>query len=160
MLRYARGGLIAAIESCEFDIAIHGCNVFNTMGSGVAAQLRARWPEIYEADVRFGYKGDPLKLGYYSEVSVPLVSSGGVAFSCLIVNAYTQFDYGRGARFVEYCAVASVFSRIAMRYRSCERLPRLVMPRIGCGLAGGDWHQVERIIDVTLSEFPVTVVDL
>lgn len=160
MLTTARGGIVAAIESGCFDIALHGCNCFQTMGSGVAAILRERWPEVYEADLLFGHKGDPLKLGYYSEVSVPTITHDGVSSSCLIINAYTQFDYGHNARYVEYCAVASVLSRLALKYRNQEPLPRLVMPRIGCGLAGGDWRQISRIIDVTLPGFPVTVVGL
>jgi hypothetical protein len=36
------------------------------------------------------------------------------------------------------------------------------MPRIGCGLAGGDWNKIEAIINETLGEkgLDVTVYDI
>lgn len=35
----------------------------------------------------------------------------------------------------------------------------IVMPRIGCGLAGGSWSQVEPIIDATIGHLDVRVFD-
>jgi hypothetical protein len=34
------------------------------------------------------------------------------------------------------------------------------MPRIGCGLAGGDWSTVEKIINDSLPDIDVYVYDL
>lgn len=34
------------------------------------------------------------------------------------------------------------------------------MPRIGCGLAGGKWDEVQKIIEVELKDFNVVVYDL
>jgi O-acetyl-ADP-ribose deacetylase (regulator of RNase III) len=34
------------------------------------------------------------------------------------------------------------------------------MPRIGCGIGGGNWEEVERIINKTLDNFQVEVYTL
>jgi O-acetyl-ADP-ribose deacetylase (regulator of RNase III) len=37
--------------------------------------------------------------------------------------------------------------------------PTIVMPRIGCGLAGGNWAEVEPIVDATIGHLDVRVFD-
>ena len=34
MLKHATGDLLALAEAGEFDVILHGCNCFNTMGGG------------------------------------------------------------------------------------------------------------------------------
>jgi len=47
------------------DIIGHCCNCFCTMGSGVAAAIKAKYPEAYDADCKTK-KGDRTKLGTLS----------------------------------------------------------------------------------------------
>ena len=50
MLKHAKGNLIDMAEAGEFDVIVHGCNCQNTMGSGIAKEMRARYPGVYQAD--------------------------------------------------------------------------------------------------------------
>src|SRR6185369_11634813 len=81
------------------DLIAHCCNCFCVMGAGVAAGIRTKYPEAYEADCKTK-KGDHKKLGTvsFAQVKTPDNSIKGV------VNIYGQFDMG-GEKPVNYEAV-------------------------------------------------------
>ena len=141
-MRHKTGDLITLAEQGEFDVIVHGCNCFCTMGSGIAKQIRERYPAAYEADCTT-QKGDMSKLGGYTWVRV--LSPQRHPF--IIVNGYTQFRYGRDRRHADYNAIASVFSLIKHNF------PHSIVgyPLIGAGRAGGDWSTIERIINAQLA---------
>jgi O-acetyl-ADP-ribose deacetylase (regulator of RNase III) len=58
MLKTARGDLLKMGRDNEFDIIIHGCNCFNTMGGGIAAQIAQQFPDARLADDET-VRGDP-----------------------------------------------------------------------------------------------------
>lgn len=143
------GDLIALAMSGHFDAIVHGCNCFCTMGAGIAKAIRAEFPEAYVADKQTT-KGDRFKLGTYSSATV---TTNG--HSLTIVNAYTQFHYrGRGVK-VDYDAVTSCFAAISKDFTN----QRIGLPKIGAGLASGDWNRIAEIIDRECGDQDVTVVE-
>lgn len=164
-ITYMTGDIVELTKNGIFNVLVHGCNCGQVMGSGVAKQIRDAWPNVWEADCSFGELGDPLKLGFYSQAYVHVKADPdafGATNNVAVVNAYIQYDYGyvEGARYVEYCAVANVFNRLASHYRKVAASPVIGLPRIGCGRAGGDWNCILRIIDAAMPEFDLRVVDL
>ncbi|MCP1674312.1 O-acetyl-ADP-ribose deacetylase (regulator of RNase III) [Natronocella acetinitrilica] len=143
-LSYREGDLVALADGGAFDLIIHGCNCFHTMGSGVAGALRARWPAVYAADCRTA-RGAREKLGSYSLATVRTACGGEL----LVVNAYTQFDYGRDPNrvYVDYGAIASVMREIGQAYQGV----RIGLPMIGAGLARGDWSRIEPVVEEQLA---------
>jgi len=137
-----KGNLIDLAEQGHFDVIIHGCNCFHTMGSGIAKEIRARYPKAYEADVNHTEKGDKYKLGRYSWALV----IGKTNQPLTIINAYTQYHYGSGGPHVDYHALRDVFHLMAREY------PDKIIgyPKIGAGLAGGDWGRIQEIINEEL----------
>lgn len=75
----------------------------------------------------------------------------------VIVNAYTQYDWrgGPGIVNVDYDAVRRVFSRIGTDFNG----RRIGYPKIGAGLAGGDWRIISNIIDDALDGQNHTLVE-
>lgn len=145
-MKEIEGDLIELMSYDIFDVVVHGCNCFNTMNSGIAKQMREYYPQSYAADLRT-VKGDVKKLGTISTAN---------HYSQVIVNAYTQYAYGRTGIYVDYFAIADCFREIKKRYSG----KRIGIPLIGCGLAGGDWDIVSNTIndimigeDVTLVRF-------
>jgi len=134
------GNLIDLAESGEFDVIVHGCNCFCNMGAGIAKEIKRRYPIAYEFDCSTR-KGDRSKLGAYTWGKV--TSPGGQSF--IIVNAYTQYAYGRGMN-VDYDAIRSVFSLLKTYYGTL----RIGYPLIGAGLGGGDWKVISGIINQEL----------
>lgn len=129
-MKLVKGDLLAMAKAGEFDIIIHGCNCFNVMGAGIAAQIAQQFPDAQIADNET-VRGDAGKLGTYT------IGMGG---RLVILNAYTQFGTSNTGKDVfEYTAFERVLDKIATRFGKW----RIGLPMIGMGLAGGD---AERII--------------
>ena len=155
-LKYIPGDLIKLALAGQFDVIVHGCNCFCTMGSGVAGAI-ARAPEFAPAVLadRQTMKGDYLKLGTYTYAVCPP--------NVTVINAYTQYDYGSSGRHVEYLAVKNCLERVAKNFMGNNgpwRLNRIGIPKIGAGLGGGDWAIIEDIIKREMHFCDVTVVVL
>lgn len=149
-MKEIKGNIIQLALEGHFDVIIHGCNCFNTMGAGIALQIRNNFPEAYEAD-QTTKLGDKTKLGNYTSVTVMRRMK---VFD--VVNAYTQYHYGKGGPHVNYLAIYDVFIKIAQRYNGA----RIAYPKIGCGLAGGNWNKVVPLIETALQGQDHTLVYL
>ena len=133
MLKHAQGNLLDLAEQGAFDIIVQGCNCYNTMGGGIAKEIRERYPMAYEID-QLTEKGDIMKLGNWTEAQPG---------TFLIINAYTQYGFASGglkADLFEYTA----FDLILQKLLSMHGNKDFGFPYIGMGLAGGN---KERIID-------------
>ena len=137
-----QGDLIDLALQGTFDVIIHGCNCFCSMGAGIAHSIQAQFPEAYAADL-LTTKGDRNKLGYFSSATVQ--ENGN---NITIVNGYTQFQHSGTLPLVDYEAVKSLFKRIKKEFAG----KRIGYPKIGAGLAGGDWDKIERIINTELDQ--------
>lgn len=144
------GDLIDLALAGEFDVIVHGCNCYCSMGGGIARAIRARLPEAYEADCATE-AGDLTKLGAYTSAQIV---RGDVRFT--VVNAYTQGDYAGGGRLADYDAIQEVFRSIASRFPGA----RIGYPKIGAGLAGGDWEVISAILEEELAGCDHTLVVL
>lgn len=142
MLKRTKGNLIDLAEAGNFNIIVHGANCWNTMGSGIAREIRERYPEAYEADCAT-VAGDYNKLGNYTEML-------GKRFN--IINAYTQYGFNRNGTtddVFEYTSFAVILQKLAHFYPTCN----FGFPKIGCGLAGGD----EKTIVAMLEDFAIQI---
>jgi O-acetyl-ADP-ribose deacetylase (regulator of RNase III) len=144
MLQLAKGNLIDMAEQGLFDVIVHGCNCLNTMGSGIAAEIRQRYPEAYEADTAYSLKlqddtnSQVQKLGNYS---AHLVKG---EYDFLIVNAYTQVMFTpRGVDHFEYSSFEVILKKFAHEYGPFK----IGFPYIGMGLAGGDKDRIIAMIE-------------
>ena len=130
-LKIINGDLLKLASEGHFDYIVHGCNCFHAMNSGIAGKIAARYPEARSADKLTGF-GDRNKLGKCSLAYLD---------NLIIVNAYTQFNYGRSSnRYFEYPAFYSflnMFKNILVSEFK-ENKFRIGFPLIGCGLANGD----------------------
>jgi O-acetyl-ADP-ribose deacetylase (regulator of RNase III) len=134
MLKIAKGDLLKMGRDNEFDIILHGCNCFNTMGGGIAAQIAQQFPDARLADDET-VRGDPGKLGTYTV---------GMSGRLVILNCYTQYSMSRDGQDVfEYLAFDRVLSKISQRFGKW----RIGLPLIGMGLAGGDPDRIIPMIE-------------
>jgi len=147
-MKTVRGDLLDLAEAGEFDVIVQGCNCHHRMGAGLARGIRERFPEAFGADL-----GTPMsqrsKLGTFSSA---IIKRGMVRF--VVVNAYTQFDY-TGPNPVDYGAISSCFRRIKREFAG----KRIGIPRIGAGLAGGDWERIKDLILAEMGEEDLTLVE-
>ncbi len=129
LIRLALGG--------EFDVIVHGCNCQCAMGAGIAKGIKATFPEAYKADCDTP-KASREKMGTISHATV---ERDGHEIS--VVNAYTQFHWRGKGVLADYDSIRSVFREIKKKFSG----KRIGYPKIGAGLAGGDWDVISKIID-------------
>jgi O-acetyl-ADP-ribose deacetylase (regulator of RNase III) len=142
------------ITSVDVGIVAHGVNCQRAMGSGVAKAIKQRWPAIYEA-----YMNDPHGKGIELLGRAQIVEIDELLY---VANCYTQLYYGGdGKKYANIDAVRTSLTEV-MRFATEKNLP-VFLPRIGCGLGGLKWNDVEAVIATLEEEFPlvqVTICDI
>lgn len=140
----------------------HQVNCQGKMGSGVAKQIRAKFPTVYkwykvkcdegahEKD-RLGLSRSPL-LGQVQVVykeDYPVDSKN--IDSQVICNLFSQDQYGyNGRQYTDYAAFEKCLLQLKQIVPAGETI---AMPyKIGCGLGGGNWGVVSGIIDKILGQ--------
>lgn len=136
-------------------VIVHVCNDLGKWGKGFVLALSRRWKEP-----ELAYKA--------SFVSLPHPALGDVQFvrveqGIVVANLIGQRGVATRATKtppVRYEAIREGLAKIAEHARASNA--SVHMPRIGCGLAGGEWGQVEPLIVETLlaADIDVTVYDL
>jgi O-acetyl-ADP-ribose deacetylase (regulator of RNase III) len=148
---YHKGNVINAALSGKYDMFAQGCNCLNEMGAGVALQVKKRIPTMYLADRDFRINSED-RLGMMSHVYD--------SNNTLLCNLYTQYhwDARRGRNF-NYGALISSFTYAIETLDDIREeyhpVVKVCMPRIGGGLARGDWKIIEEML--TYHEFDRTV---
>jgi len=139
-MKIVHGDLIKLALDGEFDVIIHGCNCHCAMGAGIAKSIKSTFPEAYKADCET-IKGSKDKLG---TISFATVDRDGTKIT--IVNGYTQYHWRGAGVLVDYDAVRSVMRSVKSSFSG----KRIGYPKIGAGLANGDWEKISNIIDMEL----------
>jgi O-acetyl-ADP-ribose deacetylase (regulator of RNase III) len=131
------------------------------MSSSTAATANARWarasrrrssrcsPKPTRRTWR-RRKGSRAKLG---SLSAATVERNGRKLT--IVNGYTQFHWRGSGVLVDYDAMRSVMRRLRESYSACA----IGYPKIGAGLAKGDWSTIAAILDEELAGEDHTLVE-
>ena len=144
MLIHRKGNLVDLAEQGEFDVIVHGCNCQNTMGSGIAKEIRERYPRAYDADTLATkqWKNPVAKLGNFSTYATYGKPSDG-EYPFIIVNAYTQLHYlPRGVDHFEYESFYLILKKLAVLGGV-----RFGFPYIGMGLAGGNKDRIIAMLE-------------
>lgn len=143
-MKKIKGDLIKMAKNRDFNCIVTGCNCFNTMGAGIALQIKQHFPEAWDVD-RNTIKGYKNKLGTYTYHEYPNLT---------VINAYTQFKPGINSLDENYNAIRSCFKKIA------EEFPdkKIGIPAIGSGLAGGDFGSIWDIIEDVTKDLDITMV--
>lgn len=120
-------------------IIVHGCNAQGVMGSGIAKEVKAKWPKAFE-NYNLAVKKGP------AFANVGAVIPVEVEPGLIIANAITQENFGRERlKYVSYQGVQECF--ISIVRMAFEDKLHVHYPLIGAGLGGGDWAIISEIID-------------
>jgi O-acetyl-ADP-ribose deacetylase (regulator of RNase III) len=157
------GNLITLAKEGKFDVITHGCNCFCTMGAGIAPQMA----KAFNCDsflMEKNGKGDINKLGQidfeYMDLEGGWRSLWESEYSkIIVVNSYSQYRYGSnhsdGVKTpIDYEALTLCLRKINYKFKG----KHIGLPKIGAGLAGGDWNRIKKIIQKELKDCKVTVV--
>lgn len=130
----------------DADIICHQVNCQGVMGSGVAKEVRERYPEVY---AQYKYLCDINKDYPAGLLGKAQIISADNAFSRYIANCFGQDKYGyNGAQYTSVGALMEAFVSVAEQAKQFNW--KVAMPyKIGCCRGGADWNEVKKIIDVT-----------
>ena len=123
--------------------AFHQTNCLRSCGRGICPQIRAKWPQAYQADLDF--QGEPKdRLG---QISIGETPDG------IIFNLYGQLEYAnRSIRNTNYEAFYQglVKIRTEMLLRKLTKLATCY--KVGSDLGGASWSIISAMIDDVFSE--------
>ena len=145
-MKYINDNLLDAFDRGDVKYIAHQCNCFASLykgkAKGIAGSIMKRYPEAAEVDgeLKEGLSRLGKVAGWHS--------SGKQGYG---YNLYAQYKYGNSAKtgivYTDYEALNKCLSDM------CDAISLLMVestvigiPRIGCGLAGGDWNVVSSIL--------------
>lgn len=137
-------------SDCEY--ICHQVNCQGKMGSGIAGQIKERWPAVY-TDYRNFYSYQSLKgpnselLGSVIATSIPNEDWPDK----VVLSLFAQENYGYdGRRYTSYDAFWNCLHEIkeAVPKGSTIGFPE----KIGCGLGGANWRIIYNMIHEVLAE--------
>lgn len=131
------------------DIIAHQCNCQGVMGSGVAAEVKKRYPEVY-LTYRHEYETKGLELG-----KVIFVEN---FYGQIIANLLGQERYGYdGKQYTNYDKLQECFDSVKKLMKN-ENLQTIAFPYLmSCHRGGGDWNIVYKMIEDTFKDFHVEI---
>jgi len=146
---------ITIIEGNLFNtsagIICHQCNCQGIMGSGVAAEVKKRYPEVFES-YRTDFEKGMLKLGY---VNFAKNKKGQI-----IANMCGQDHFGYdNSVYTNYDKLQMCFDSVA-KYadENFDSRPVIAFPYLmSCHRGGGDWNIVYKMIEETFKNFEVQI---
>lgn len=148
MIRYITGDATRP-QGEGLKVVAHVCNNVNRFGAGFAKAVAERWPYAKEVYIQ-----------HPSKKSLGMLITAVVATNIRVCHMIAQ----DGLR--------SVSNPVPLRYDAletclfklndqCQQVECSIhMPRIGAGLAGGDWNRIEALINKCLPMQDVTIYDL
>ena len=149
-IRYLKGDATCP-QAKGIKIIAHVCNDIGGWGKGFVLALSRRWDQP-EAEYRAWHAQG--KAAGFALGAVQLVQ---VEPYIWVANMLGQRGTKRGSSGppIRYDALASCLASVSAK--ALELGASVHMPRIGCGLAGGDWAKVEPLIDEQLGTRGVAV---
>jgi O-acetyl-ADP-ribose deacetylase (regulator of RNase III) len=130
-LTHYRGDLLKT----DRKVLAHGVNCKGSFGSGVAGQIARKFPDVKRGYMR-KHEHDGWKLG-----QCQFIQTEGKR---IVVNMATQETYGKTGTHVDYDALKQCIEQVLDYCKTTGE--GLAIPRVGAGLAGGDWARIEEII--------------
>ena len=156
MVHWEHGDLLAS--DCTY--ICHQVNCQGRMGSGIAKQIKERWPVVYDAYIS-AYKdredeilrncGGFEHMPDVSETLLGYLQKVPVNEEQVVINMFAQQYYGYdGKRYTSYDAFWACLGGIR---DSVPKGSKIGFPwQIGCGLGGANWEVIMTMIEEVLAE--------
>lgn len=122
-------------------VLVHVVNDIGAWGAGFTRALTRRIPAAETAFRAWARRGDNYRLGS------TLVSAHEGVF---VAHLCVQHGIGTGIQRLDVAALKVAFREVTLFLDVSSPAITVAMPRIGCGLAGGTWAQVEPLVNEAL----------
>lgn len=146
MIKIIDGDILQAQE----NIIVHQVNCLSVMGGGIAKQIREKYPKVFK---------DYQK--YLSNSGFPIQALGECQFvevgeNKYVANLFGQYKYGRDKQQTDYKALEEALFSLKVNAKD-HNLSVAIPVNLGCGLAGGSWDIVYKMIEEVFHDYDVTL---
>ena len=141
-MKIVEGNLLDLFDEGIFKYIAHQVNCQGVMGSGIAKQIKKRYPMIFE-----GYQ-DFIEV--QENDTIGLASIDYVDDGRYVIQLYGQRDYGKGDRHTNYSALASALVNAVSQISGPSYTNPIYIGipyKMSCGLGGGDWSIVTLLLE-------------
>ena len=139
-------------KSTTAAMLLHGANCQKIMGAGIAKQISDKLSPLYFLD-QYDVRDATQRFGSYSAVVVGKVED----HLKIGVNLYTQYLPGANFDITAFRNSLRALKLSVPPERRGEMT--LYLPKIGCGIGGAEWKDVEPVVKKELADFNVIVVN-
>lgn len=166
MINYIKGDATRPLPG-KSRVIIHICNTEGGWGAGFVVALSRRWTAP-ECQYRLWFVDKTHHR--YGDFALGNVGWARVEPGLWVANMIAQAGYGKFGKAqhktdeeadlppIRYTALRSCLVKVAEVARLTGST--IHAPRIGCGLAGSSWDQIEPLIQETMSDLQVSIYDL
>lgn len=143
-VKIIQGNLLDAFDRGGLDAIAHCTNCQGVMGSGIALQIKQRYPQVFE-DYRSFYE----ERSFDKQGLILGTASFTALEEGLVCNLHAQQNYGQGKQ-INYGALADALGdfSLELEYGDVVGVPYLM----GSDRAGGDWNVVKEVVDYYLGQ--------
>ncbi|RZJ39670.1 MAG: Appr-1-p processing protein [Chryseobacterium sp.] len=131
-------------------IITHICNDIGGWGKGFVMALSKRWKKPESEYRKWFQSEDNFNLG-----EIQIVQVEKEVWVCNMIGQHKTITNSKGLPPIRYEAVEKCLEKLSVK--ALKMNSSIHMPRIGCGLAGGKWEEIEPIIEKTLLKNNVEV---
>ena len=142
MVKHIKGDIFQS----NADVILHQVNCQGVMGSGIAKQVREKYPVVYETYKELCNQDTPKNL---LGIAQPVKAND----KTIIVNIFAQENFGYdGKCYTDYDALRKGFETVRDNNKD-DLIPYLM----GCHRGGGDWNKVYSMIEEIFADCDVTL---
>ena len=156
MIKIVDGDILEAEE----DIICQQVNCMGVMGSGLAKQIKKKYPKVYENYHYICEEALRKKENLLGKVIWGVLTGDDK----VIANLCGQYNYGRDKQHTYYPALDSalrhLFRAVTSPNSTMKDMTVGIPYGIGCGLGGGDWNLVYEMIEEIFQDYDVTIYKL
>lgn len=126
-------------------IICHQVNCQGVMGSGLAKQLKDKWPSVFTEYKKY-VKAESDSLQLCGRCQIVTIKKG-----LHIANLFGQYEYGTNQRHTNYLYLTSALYKLNKQNED-NHYDVYIPYGLGCGLGGGDWNVVSALIEDAIPE--------
>lgn len=133
------------------NIIAHQCNTMGKFNSGVAKQVREKYPHVYKSYYK-DYEDGKLELGYVNFTTAKTDQ--------VIANMCGQDKYGYdGKQYTNYEGLQKCFDEVVdFANEAFDVKPVIAFPyKLSCCRGGASWDVVYKMIEDTFKDFDVEI---
>jgi O-acetyl-ADP-ribose deacetylase (regulator of RNase III) len=153
MVKQIKGNILNAKE----NFIVHQVNCKGIMGSGVAKQIRDKYPKVYNVykewcdDKHINFVNGN-KSNLLGQIQVVRIDDNTNLEA--VINIFAQDGFGYKKCYTDYDALKECLKKVN---KHCKGKSVALPYKIGCGRGGGDWDAVLKIIKQTLVDCDVVL---